>query len=84
VEDAQASLEQLYEEDLAEREHFRSEQGDFLPSDIWHGLNVLPPKFAFARVDRLEADSIPELPRKTVDEALKRLKAGLRVEGSRG
>jgi autophagy-related protein 17 len=83
VEDAQAKLEQLYEEDLAEREHFRSEQGDFLPSDIWYGLNALPPKFGFGRVDGVEGgnDSIPELKRSTVEAALKRLKAGM---GSRG
>ena len=78
VEDAHTKLEQLYESDLAEREHFRTEQGDYLPSDIWHGLHSLPPRFGFARVDGIEDDSIPELPRKTVEEALKRLKAGLK------
>ena len=78
VEDAHTKLEQLYDSDLAEREHFRTEQGDFLPSDIWHGLHSLPPRFGFARVDGIEDDSIPELPRKAVEEALKRLKAGLK------
>ena len=86
AEEAQAKLEQLYEDDLAEREHFRTEQGDFLPSDIWQGLNALPPKFGVGRADGMDGqdDSIPELPRKTVDEALKRLKAGMRMRESRG
>ena len=86
AEEAQAKLEQLYEDDLVEREHFRTEQGDFLPSDIWQGLHALPPKFGLGRVDGSagQDDSIPELPRKTVDEALKRLKAGIRVRDSRG
>ena len=86
AEEALAKLEQLYEDDLAEREHFRAEQGDFLPSDIWQGLTALPPKFGVGRVGGAEGqdDSIPELPRKTVDEALKRLKAGIRVRDSRG
>jgi autophagy-related protein 17 len=85
IEDAHSKIEQLYESDLSERELFRTEQGDFLPSDIWHGLHSLPPRFGFARVDAVEAedDSIPELPRKTVDDALKRLKAGLKQQQSR-
>ena len=86
AEEAQTKLDQLYEDDLAEREHFRTEQGDFLPGDIWQGLNALPPRFGYGRVDGSDGrgDSIPELPRKTVDEALKRLKAGMSVRESRG
>ena len=80
VEEAHSKLEQLYENDLTERDLFRTEQGDFLPSDIWHGLHSLPPRFGFGRVDGVEDDSIPELPRKTVDEALKRLKAGMKQQ----
>ena len=84
AEEALAKLEQLYEDDLAEREHFRKEQGDFLPSDIWQGLNALPPKFGVGRIDSLaQDDSIPELPRTTVEEALRRLKAGIRGRDSR-
>lgn len=75
--EAQARLEQLYDDDLTEREVFRAKRGDFLPSDIWAGLSSLPPRFAFQRVDDGD-DSIPELPRKTVEQALRRLKAGLR------
>ncbi|RMZ82083.1 hypothetical protein DV737_g2190, partial [Chaetothyriales sp. CBS 132003] len=77
IDDAHAKLDQLYNQDLTERELFRSEQGDFLPSDIWHGLHSLPPHFAFTRADGVTHDSIPELPRRTVDDALKRLKAAM-------
>ncbi|RMZ83247.1 hypothetical protein DV738_g1217, partial [Chaetothyriales sp. CBS 135597] len=77
IDDAHAKLDQLYNQDLTERDLFRSEQGDFLPSDIWHGLNSLPPQFAFSRADGVTDDSIPDLPRRTVDDALKRLKAGM-------
>ncbi|RMZ91518.1 hypothetical protein DV736_g1239, partial [Chaetothyriales sp. CBS 134916] len=77
IDDAHAKLDQLYNQDLTERELFRNEQGDFLPSDIWHGLHSLPPQFAFARADGVTDDSIPELPRRTVDDALKRLRASM-------
>ena len=83
VEEAQSKLDAMYEDDFAEREHFRSEQGDFLPADIWTGLSALPPRFGFGRVDGVEEDIIPELPRKTVDEALKRLKRGMGQDQSR-
>jgi autophagy-related protein 17 len=88
ADDAHAKLEQLYQDDLAEREHFRSEQGDFLPSDIWYGLHALPPRFGCNRIDGMgiagegEEDSIPELKRSTVEGALRRLKAGMGVKGS--
>ncbi|RMD42754.1 hypothetical protein DV735_g2340, partial [Chaetothyriales sp. CBS 134920] len=77
IDDAHAKLDQLYNQDLTERDLFRNEQGDFLPSDIWHGLHSLPPQFAFSRADGVTDDSIPDLPRRAVDDALKRLKAGM-------
>ena len=78
--EAHGKLLRLYDDDLAEREAFRNERGDFLPSDIWGGLDSLPPRFEVSRVDRLQGDdggveSTAELPRKTVEEALKRLRA---------
>ncbi|KAK5083701.1 autophagy protein 17 [Lithohypha guttulata] len=75
VQEAQTQLDQLYQDDLTEREHFRAEQGDYLPSDIWHGLDVLPSQFAFHRSNDEGLDSIPDLPKETVASALKRLKA---------
>lgn len=76
VTEAQARLQRLYDDDFTERQRFRDEQGNYLPSDIWDGLSTLPPKFEIARVDEGGAESSVELPRKTVEEALRRLKAG--------
>lgn len=77
VQEAHARLDQLYEEDLAEREVFRTEKGDFLPGDIWPGVTSLPPRYSFSRLDYDPGGSVPELPRKTVEDALRRLKLGI-------
>jgi autophagy-related protein 17 len=74
VRDAEAKLEKLYEADAADREAFGFDHGDYLPSDIWPGLANPPPRFVISRADS-EGGSVPELPRKTVEEALRRLKA---------
>lgn len=74
VREAQAKLDKLYEDDAADREAFRMDQGDYLPSDIWPGLANPPPKFVISRADD-ESGSVPDLPRKTVEKALKRLKS---------
>lgn len=80
VQDAQKQLDQLYQDDLAEREHFRTERGDFLPSDIWHGLDVLPAQFGFQRLNEEGLGSIPDLPKEVVTEAWKRLKAAQGID----
>ena len=74
VKEAEVRLAKLYEEDADNRETFRLEQGDFLPVDIWPGIVSPPPKFVISREDD-DGGSVPELPRKLVDEALKRLRA---------
>jgi autophagy-related protein 17 len=74
VREAEAKLEKLYEADAADRDAFGLDHGDYLPSDIWPGLANPPPRFVISRADN-EGGSVPELPRKTVEEALKRLKA---------
>lgn len=75
VQEAQKQLDQLYQDDLADREHFRNEQGEYLPSDIWHGLDVMPAQFGFQRLNEEGLSSIPDLPKEAVAGALKRLKA---------
>ena len=75
AQEAQSQLDQLYEDDMNEREHFRAEQGEHLPSDIWHGLHVLPAQFGFQTLGEEGQDSVPELPKDIVASALKRLKA---------
>ncbi|KAJ5102546.1 Autophagy-related protein 17 [Penicillium argentinense] len=48
--DTQHKLTQLYEHDVASREAFRVEQGDFLPSDIWPGIGRAPMQVKFLRL----------------------------------
>jgi autophagy-related protein 17 len=79
VDEAQGRLDALHDEDLHERQLFRQEQGDFLPSDIWEGLHLGPARYGVQRVDevregREEWLSVPELPRDIVEGALRRLK----------
>ncbi len=74
IREAHSKLQELYEDDIEEREAFRRDQGEYLPMDIWSGLSDPPPKFAFSRIGD-DRESVPDLPRKTVEEALKRLKA---------
>lgn len=74
---AQAQLDRLYEEDVAERELFRSERGDFLPNDIWDGLNSIPPQYTWQRTSDTGVDSVPELEKSIVSAAVRRLKASM-------
>ncbi|EPS31711.1 hypothetical protein PDE_06668 [Penicillium oxalicum 114-2] len=48
--DTRHKLNHLYEEDVAAREAFRVEQGDFLPSDIWPGIGHAPMQVQFLRL----------------------------------
>ncbi|KAJ5637739.1 hypothetical protein N7490_007618 [Penicillium lividum] len=48
--DTRHKLNSLYEEDVAARETFRVEQGDFLPSDIWPGVGRAPMHVEFLRL----------------------------------
>ncbi|KAJ9614427.1 hypothetical protein H2200_002563 [Cladophialophora chaetospira] len=75
VAEAHTQLEQMYEADQQLRMEFKTDHGEYLPSDIWTGVNTLPPKYAIAKADE-EDVSVPELSRRTVEEALKRLKNG--------
>ncbi|KIW62557.1 hypothetical protein, variant 2 [Phialophora macrospora] len=74
VAEAHAQLEQMYESDRQLRLEFKTDHGEYLPSDIWSGVNTLPPRYAITRADEEDATSVPELPRRTVEEALRRLK----------
>ncbi|OCT48278.1 Autophagy-related protein 17 [Cladophialophora carrionii] len=76
VAEAHAQLEQMYESDRQLRLEFKSDHGEYLPSDIWSGANTLPPRYAITRADEEDAVSVPELPRRAVEEALRRLKNG--------
>ena len=58
-------------EDAAEREAFRLDQGDFLPSDIWPGLSNPPPRYEVVSVNK-DVSGVPELPKKLIEQALRR------------
>jgi autophagy-related protein 17 len=58
-------------EDAAEREAFRLDQGDFLPSDIWPSLSNPPPRYDVVPINR-DVSGVPELPKKLIEQALRR------------
>jgi autophagy-related protein 17 len=58
-------------EDAAEREAFRLDQGDFLPSDIWPGLSNPPSRYEIVSLDK-DVSDLPELPKKLIEQALRR------------
>ena len=74
IQEAHGQLEKLFDDDMAQREAFRQDQGDYLPSDIWPGLADPPVRYAFTRTDD-SGGSIPDLPRRTVEEAYRRLQS---------
>ncbi|RPA79386.1 hypothetical protein BJ508DRAFT_415999 [Ascobolus immersus RN42] len=51
LKEAMAKLQQIDDEDAKQRETFRLEQGQFLPTDIWPALTDTPPKYVFSEVE---------------------------------
>ena len=72
VANATRALEQLYIQELGERDAFRERHGDSLPTDLWAGLMDRPLKFVVSQA-KDDGLPIPELPRDIVDAAAKRL-----------
>ena len=64
------------EADLAAREAFRRDQGDFLPAQIWSGLTDPPVRFEIAAV-HADGDDIPDIPRAVLEQAARRQKRRL-------
>jgi autophagy-related protein 17 len=58
--DTKRKLTQLHDEDVAAREAFRVEQGDFLPSDIWPGIGRAPMQVEFLRVSGGQLPALAE------------------------
>ncbi|KAL9111216.1 MAG: hypothetical protein Q9227_004293 [Pyrenula ochraceoflavens] len=73
MQEAQAKLQRLHDDDSEAREAFKQDQGDYLPSDIWPGLTDPPMKVRFERIDNHDGGSLPSLKRSTVEGALRRL-----------
>ncbi|OAX79481.1 hypothetical protein ACJ72_06201 [Emergomyces africanus] len=50
LKETRRELDRLFEDDVRAREMFRTEYGDYLPSDIWPGLGRCPARVKFTRV----------------------------------
>jgi autophagy-related protein 17 len=59
---------------LEERADFKTDQGEYLPSDIWPGLMNPPLRYEITAIDD-EDNALPELKKDVVDKALQRLAA---------
>jgi autophagy-related protein 17 len=82
AEEAQKELDRLHAEDIRAREQFTLAQGDFLPRDIWPGLEDPPRQYKVSVVQEVDEEglsegvvgSIPQLGRNVVERALTRVK----------
>ncbi|MCJ1480704.1 autophagy protein 17 [Schaereria dolodes] len=72
IQDAMAKVGQLYEEDVAERDAFRQEQGDFLPGDIWPGLMASPLRYGISAVDG-NSERVPDISKSVIQRAIRRV-----------
>ncbi|MCJ1475275.1 autophagy protein 17 [Lambiella insularis] len=72
VQDATAKIDKLYEDELAERDAFKQEQGDFLPVDIWPGLMMLPQRYKVHQEDQ-GAKSVPDISASVIQRSIRRI-----------
>jgi autophagy-related protein 17 len=71
---AMREIDKIYHEDLELRAAFKSNQADYLPSDIWPGLLDPPPKYEFVSVDE-QAENLPRIDKSVYEAAYKRNRA---------
>ncbi|EKD21307.1 kinase activator [Drepanopeziza brunnea f. sp. 'multigermtubi' MB_m1] len=70
---AMEQIDKVYEADMKEREGFRIDVGDYLPVDLWPGVNAPARKWEFNPVDEKEGyGSVPMLDRTIVEAAGRR------------
>jgi autophagy-related protein 17 len=70
-------VQRVHDADTREREGFRREVGEFLPSDLWPGLVADAPRWevgVFGEEGEEGGESTPELERVVVEEAVRREK----------
>ena len=72
AQDAMTKIERLSEDDAAERDSFRKEQGDFLPADIWPGLTDDPMQYQISVVDG-GAGKMPDVSDIAIQQAINRM-----------
>ncbi|KAK6341216.1 autophagy protein 17 [Orbilia brochopaga] len=78
IHDALAKIDILNEGDLNEREQFRSEYGDYLPSDIWPGLSDPPGAYMIQPTDVWE---VPNVKPGVIENAMTRRAAAISSGG---
>ncbi|KAI9672671.1 MAG: autophagy protein 17 [Alyxoria varia] len=69
--EAISKINDLYDVEVERREAFRSEHGEFLPRNLWSGVDHSPAKFDLQIRDKDE-DRIPEVSREAVQRAIAR------------
>ncbi|MCJ1244496.1 autophagy protein 17 [Trapelia coarctata] len=72
AQEAMAKIDRLYAEDVADRDSFRQEQGDFLPVDIWPGLMLPPKRYKVCQEDE-NASSVPDISASVIQRAIRRV-----------
>lgn len=72
AQDALARIQELYEDDAEERDAFKREQGDFLPSDIWPGLTAGPLQYEIAPVRGI-TERVPDVSKSVIQQAIGRV-----------
>ncbi|KAF2454106.1 putative kinase activator [Lineolata rhizophorae] len=74
VAEAMGRVERLLQEDQDDRKAFRTEHGEYLPSDIWPGLVNPPTRYELRPVNPGVAD-IPDINREALEQVKKRMQA---------
>ena len=72
AQDASTKIEALRAEEVAEREAFRLEQGDFLPVDIWPGLMTAPTQYTLSQPDG-GTGNVPDISASVIQKAIRRV-----------
>lgn len=67
-------IEQVHEADMKERENFRVDVGDYLPVDLWPGVNTPARRWDFVPLEEKDwaVGSMPVLERTVVEAAGRR------------
>lgn len=80
---AMEQIEKVYDADIKERDGFRVDVGDYLPVDLWPGVNAAARRWGFALAEGMEgqaAANVPELERAVVEAAGRRERERQRTE----
>ncbi|MCJ1308366.1 autophagy protein 17 [Agyrium rufum] len=78
--DANRKVERLLEEEMAEREAFKVDQGDFLPVDIWPGLMTAPTRYRVQPLEE-EIEVVPDISKSVIRAAIHRISGKSSVAG---